>query len=141
MADPRQLGAAWVDEVNRQDLDALAAVLDPSFVRELGASSTEGSEASIEAWRLWFAAFPDFRFETLQVIAEERTVCLRLRMSGTHLGPLRFRGVDSMTAPIAPTGRSFDLPGCAVHDVEDGRLRRLYAYWDTATLLRQIGVL
>ena len=141
MADPRQISTDWVEAINRQDLDALAAVLHPSFVWQLGASTTEGAAASVEAWRLWFAGFPDFRFEILQLIAEGATACLRLRMSGTHLGPLRFRGVGSMTAPIEPSSRGFDLPGCAVHQIEDGRIRRLDAYWDTATLLRQIGVL
>ncbi len=127
MSDARLLAAEWVAAINRQDLDGLASVLHPRFVWELGASSTEGAEASIEAWRLWFAAFPDFRFDTLHTLAEESTVCLRLRMSGTHLGPLRFRGTGSMTAPIQPSGRRFDLPGCAVLEIEDDRIHRLYA--------------
>ena len=130
---------AWVDAINRQDLAALSDTLGDGFTWELGTSSTSGAAQSVEAWRLWFVAFPDFRFEVVEAIAEGSTVCLRLRLTGTHRGPLQFRGTGSMGAPIAPTDRSFDLPGCAVHHVEGRRISRLYAFWDTATLMRQIA--
>src|SRR5688500_14738960 len=118
----------WIDAINSQDLRALEAVLAPDFVWELGASSTTGAAASVEAWRLWFAGFPDFHFEPLQTIADGDLVCTRLRMTGTHLGEFRFRGTGSLDRGLPPSGRRFDLPGCAVHQVEGARIARLWAF-------------
>lgn len=90
---------------------------------------------------MWFVGFPDFSFETLRVVSEGDIVVSQLRMRGTHTGEFKFRGTKSLETALPPTGRAFDLPGCAVHKVRDGRITRLWAYWDTATLLTQLGLL
>lgn len=129
----------WVDAINAHDPAGIKSLLADDFVWELGSASTQGAAASAEAWALWFAGFPDFTFEILQVLSQHDRVVLQLRMRGTHQGEFRFRGTGSMEAGLAPTQRSFDLPGCAVHEIRAGKIVRLWAYWDTATLLRQIG--
>lgn len=139
-ASPRETVTAWIAAVNAHDPAAVERTLAPDFTWELGTSSTQGAAASREAWQLWFEAFPDFRFEVLQTVADGPYVVTRLRMTGTHTGPLRFRGTRSMEHPIAPSGKRFDLPGAAVQEVRDGRIVRLWAYWDTGTLMRQLGV-
>ena len=128
----------WMEAINDQDLSRLRQTLADDFIWELGTASTQGAEASVEAWRLWFVGFPDFRFELQRAICEGAFVALQVRMRGTHKGEFRFRGTASMTNPIAATNRSFELPGCAVHEINNSRIVRLSAYWDTATLLRQI---
>ena len=135
-----QVVQEWINAINAHDADRLAATLHNDFVWELGESSTKGRDLSREAWGLWFNAFPDLRFETLQTISGGDYVVTRLMMTGTHKGELRFRGTQSMSQPIAPTGRRFNVPGCAIHKVESGRIVHLWAYWDTSTLLRQLGV-
>jgi predicted ester cyclase len=130
---------AWIDGINCHDPAAIEATLHEEFVWELGSSTTTGAHVSAEAWRMWFEGFPDFRFEPIQTLSDGETVCTRARMTGTHSGPFRFRGTDSLDDGLAPSGRKFDLPGCAVHAVENRRIRRLWAYWDTATLIRQIS--
>lgn len=140
MASPDTIVNRWIAAVNAHDPGALEATLDAEFVWELGGSSTRGSGASREAWALWFAAFPDFAFEVLQTISGGPFVVTRVRMTGTHLGELRFRGVDSMQRGIPATGKHFDIPGCAVHEVHEAKVRRLWAYWDTGGLMRQLGI-
>lgn len=130
----------WISAINDHDADRVAATLNEDFIWELGESSTTGRDVSKEAWSLWFVAFPDLRFEVVQTITEADYVVSRLIMTGTHKGELRFRGTDSMSQPTAPTNRKFSVPGCAVHQVRGGKIVHLWAYWDTATLLRQLGV-
>lgn len=130
----------WISAINAHDADRLAATLNEDFVWELGESSTTGRDVSTEAWNLWFVAFPDLRFEVVQTISEGNYVVSRLMMTGTHKGEWRFRGTGSMSQPIAPTNRKFRVPGCAVHQIQNGKIVHLWAYWDTATLLRQLGV-
>lgn len=135
-----QVVREWISAINAHDADRLAATLIEDFVWELGESSTTGRDVSKEAWRLWFVAFPDLNFEVVQTITEGDYVVSRLLMTGTHKGELKFRGTSSMSQPIAPTNRKFSVPGCAVHQVRSGKIVHLWAYWDTATMLRQLGV-
>lgn len=137
----QKLTREWIDAINDQDLTRLRKTLADNFVWELGTSSTQGAEASVESWRLWFIGFPDFRFELLRMISDGPFVVSQVRMRGTHKGDFRFRGTKSMDKPLAPTNRPFDLPACAVHEIRDGEITHLWAYWDTATLLRQLGLL
>ncbi len=130
----------WIDAINARDLDRLRATLSERFVWELGTARTEGAEQSVEAWRLWFAGFPDFEFRLERMIVQGGMAASQLRMVGTHTGDFQFRGVGSMEAPLPPTQRRFDLPGCAVHEVSRGRIVHLWAYWDTATMMRQLGL-
>lgn len=131
----------WITAVNSHDADRVAATLAQDFVWELGQSTTAGRDVSREAWDGWFTAFPDFHFEILQMIADGDYIVTRLLMTGTHNGEWRFRGTNSLTEPIAATHRKFNLPGCAIHQIQAGNITHLWAYWDTATLLRQIGIL
>ena len=141
MSQARQIAGQWVDAINAHDPTAIRATLDDEFIWELGGSSTSGAEISAEAWRMWFVGFPDFSFETLRVVSEGDIVVSQLRMRGTHNGEFKFRGTKSLGKALAATGRTFDLPGCAVHEVRHGKIAHLWAYWDTATLLTQLGLL
>ena len=136
-----QVVEEWVAAINARDADRLAATLGEDFVWELGESSTSGRDASREAWSLWFVAFPDLHFEIVQAITDGDYVVIRLLMTGTHEGEWRFRGTGSMSRPIAPTNKKFRVPSCAFHQLSAGKIVHLWAYWDTATLLRQLGVL
>ena len=129
----------WIDAVNAHDPAGIRAVLADDFIWELGNSSTQGANASVDAWRLWFLGFPDFSFEVIQALAQGDFVVLQLRMRGTHTGEFRFRGTQSMEIALAPSNRAFDLPGCAIHQHQAGKIARLWAYWDTGTLMHQIG--
>ena len=141
MSQAREIAGRWVGAINAHDPAAIRALLDDEFIWELGGSSTSGAEISAEAWRMWFAGFPDFSFETLRVVSEGGIVVSQLRMRGTHNGEFKFRGTKSLEKALPPTGRTFDLPGCAVHEVRQEKIIHLWAYWDTATLLTQLGLL
>src|SRR5438105_4512377 len=131
--DNLQVVQEWIAAINAHDADRLAATLNEDFVWELGESSTKGRDVSKDAWSLWFVAFPDLYFETLQTINDGEFVVSRLLMTGTHKGEWRFRGTGSMSQPIAPTNRKFSVPGCAFNQIQGGKIAHLWAYWDTAT--------
>ena len=140
MTPTKEIAKQWIDAINAHDPVAIQAALAEEFIWELGGSSTSGASVSSEAWRLWFVGFPDFSFETLQMVSEGDLVVSQLRMRGTHDGDFQFRGTNSLEKPLPATGRAFDLPGCAVHKVQSGKIVHLWAYWDTATLLKQLGL-
>ncbi len=140
MTADQKVAREWIDAVNAHDPERIRAVLHHDFVWELGGSSTASADASAEAWRMWFRGFPDFQFEVVRMLGGNDVIVLQLRMRGTHTGEFRFRGTQSMEKPLLPTNNLFELPGCAVHQVVSNKIKRLWAYWDTATLLQQLGV-
>src|SRR5215218_7577947 len=81
-----------------------------------------------------FGAFPDWRFEILDVIAEGERAAVRWRARGTFAGPGSFLGFE-------PNGARVDLEGQDMVWVRDGRLQRLEAYMNGAELARQLGAL
>jgi hydroxyacylglutathione hydrolase len=81
-----------------------------------------------------FGAFPDWRFEILDVIADCERAAVRWRARGTFAGPGRFLGFE-------PNGARVDLEGQDMVWVRDGRIARLEAYMNGAELARQLGAL
>jgi ketosteroid isomerase-like protein len=65
-AEPDSAAAAvalrFNDRINARDLDGLSALMtdDHTFVDAAG-GRVEGKQACVEAWRGFFAAFPDYR--------------------------------------------------------------------------------
>jgi steroid delta-isomerase-like uncharacterized protein len=109
------------DVVNVGDLSVLEEIYTPAMAR---------------AAARWIApfreAFPDFRMEIVQLVADDDTVVARFRCSGTHLG--RWRGQ-------VPTGRRFEgIDEVYFFEIHDGRLARAWGLEDTLSRMRQLGL-
>lgn len=78
------------------------------------------------------AAFPDYRFELFDQIAEGDRVAMRWRFAGTHEGP--FQG-----AP--PSGKQVSMTGITIFRLAGGRLVEGWTNEDLLGLLEQIGAL
>jgi predicted ester cyclase len=111
-----------VEIVNERDFDSIDEVV----------SGQIASEA-----RRWVGpftdAFPDFRMEVVDVIAEDDKVVGCFKCSGTHRGEWRAH---------APTGRRFEaIDEIYVFRAEDGKLASaLVVVEDNLTRLRQLGL-
>jgi predicted ester cyclase len=103
---------------------------DPSVIEELA----EGGFA--DQARAWIGpfrdAFPDFRMEIVQLIAEGDKVAAHFRCSGTHRG--EWRGAK-------PTGRTFeDVDEIYIFEVRGGKLRAALGLEDNLKRTRQLGI-
>jgi predicted ester cyclase len=78
------------------------------------------------------SAFPDWREEIVELIAEGNSVAGRFRCSGTHLG--EFLGE-------APTGRSMDVEEVFFLRAEDGQFVDFWALEDSLGRIRQLGII
>jgi predicted ester cyclase len=92
--------------------------------------------AFAELARSWVSpfrgAFPDFRMEIVDLIAEGDTVVGHFRCSGTHLG-------EWLGMP--PTNRRFeDVDEIYVFRVDNGRLVAALGVEDNLSRLRQLGI-
>ena len=95
----------------------------------------DASKADLIAYfhALW-DAFPDFRFELLDLVEEGDTAAARWRMTGTFAGPGSFQG-------FAPNGARIDVQGVDVVTLRDGKIVRNEAYTDGMTIARQLGMM
>lgn len=139
-SDARSAVEAWEAAVNTHDLGAYARAVTDDYRWRLWDSSTEGRDVSLESWKLLFEAIPDIRITHFDWCVDGARVAARFRMSGTHTGPLRFRGTRSMERPIASTGKRFEVEGAAVFETAGGRVAAVQAYWQPSAMLAQLGV-
>jgi steroid delta-isomerase-like uncharacterized protein len=77
------------------------------------------------------AAFPDQRNELIAIHHSDEAVVVEANLYGTHLGP--YRG-------LPPTGRSFEMRFCAMFLFDEEWLICERAYFDAATVMRQLGI-
>jgi steroid delta-isomerase-like uncharacterized protein len=121
------------DAVARLDARALASLHSESSVVDSPAGGTHTGRDAIErVYRAWFAAFPDFKVLSEQLVLEGDTVAAVMTMAGTDVGG--FMG-------LPPTGRHFQFPGVFVFTVENGEIVREQRIYDFTGMLVQIGVL
>jgi predicted ester cyclase len=76
----------------------------------------------------FYTAFPDWREEIVELVAEGNTVAGRFRCSGTHLGE-------------APTGKRMDVEEVFFLRVEEGKFVDFWGLEDSLNRMRQLGLL
>jgi predicted ester cyclase len=77
------------------------------------------------------SAFPNWREEIAELVAEGNTVAGRFRCSGTHLG--EFLGG-------APTGRRIEVEEVFFLRVQDGKFVEFWGLEDSLGRMRQLGL-
>lgn len=129
------IARSYFEAVAARDLDAMTAFYEVGGTGEIHGLVELTVPHSYRAWFAnLFAAFPDFRFEILDVVAEGDVAAVRWRAGGTFDGNVRFEGVD-------PTGARVDLTGCDVLRIRNGKIHRNDAYMNGAQMARQLGAL
>lgn len=129
------IARSYFEAVAARDLDAMTAFYEVGGTGEIHGLVELTVPDSYRAWFAnLFAAFPDFHFEILDVVAEGEVAAVRWHASGTFDGAVRFEGVD-------PTGAKIDLTGCDVLRIRNGKIHRNDAYMNGAQMAQQLGAL
>jgi steroid delta-isomerase-like uncharacterized protein len=77
------------------------------------------------------SAYPDFKLEVLDSIAEGERLAVHWVVTGTHKGD--FRG-------IAPTGKRIKITGMTLARIQNGKLAEDRVYFDRMIMFEQLGV-
>ncbi|MGC1852960.1 MAG: ester cyclase [Solirubrobacterales bacterium] len=126
---------AYFEAVAAQDLDAMVDFWEPGGTGEIHGLVELQAPDTYRAWFAnLFAAFPDFRFEVLDVVAEGEQAAVRWRATGTFNGDTKFEGME-------PTGAKVDVTGCDLVTIRNGRIQRNEAYMNGSQMAQQIGAL
>jgi steroid delta-isomerase-like uncharacterized protein len=132
---PETVARAYFDAVTRQDLDGMCAQWVPGGADIIHGVVEMTAPDDIRAWfGNLFTAFPDFRFEVLDVVAGNERVAVEWSARGTFDGAGRFEGLRA-------NGATIDLQGCDVLTIRDGAIQRNDAYMNGAEMARQLGAL
>ncbi len=137
IADIERWLAAW----NSHDIDRILALFDEDMVMYQPQNPKPLGKADVARFfGLLFSAFPDIRFErSAEPTIDGLQAASWERVTGTMTGEF----LDPATgARLAPTGRSFDIPG-AMRLVyrPNGRLASVHIYWDRLLFSQQLGLL
>jgi predicted ester cyclase len=110
-----------LEAINTGNMD----VVDELFAPELAEQAKRGFTA-------FRSAFPDWREEIVDVVAEEDKVMGRFKCSGTHRGEMM---------GIAPTGRHMEVDEVYFLRVENAKFVEFWGLEDNLSRIRQLGLL
>ena len=122
-----------MESENRHEFDATLATFDhPRYEIVPTGDVFDGAEAVARYYAETRAAFPDQRNELIALHHCDDAVIAEFDLLGTHQGSLR---------GLPPTGKEFRCRMAAFFLFEEERLVCERVYFDTATILRQLGLL
>jgi predicted ester cyclase len=115
------------------DLTAVDRYLDPGFVNHLPPfpGAPDGPEGMRKAGEIFRRAFPGWRSDVQQLIAEDDLVAENFTARGTHRGAVMGE---------TPTGREVVLRGVNIFRIADGKIVERWGCLDQLGLLQQLGL-
>jgi steroid delta-isomerase-like uncharacterized protein len=128
-----QIVREHMETENRHEFDRTLATfkLHPRYELMSTGEVIDGTEAVARYYEETRAAFPDQRNELIAMHHAEDAVIVEFNLFGTHEGT--FRG-------LPPTGREFECRMVAIFEFEGDGLVCERVYFDSATILRQLGI-
>ncbi|HZR83992.1 MAG TPA: ester cyclase [Candidatus Binatia bacterium] len=122
-----------MESENRHAFDVtLKTFLHPHYELIATGEVFDGEEEVSRYYRTSRAAFPDQRNEVHALHHTDDAVVVEFDLLGTHRGPLR---------GIPPTGREFRCRMVAFFFFDGDRIVNERVYYDSATILRELGLL
>jgi len=126
-----------VDAFNSGDWELMRGKLaSDSRYDELGTQrKIEDPGKIIELFKGWKAAFPDGAGTVTSAISSGNKVALEVTWKGTHTGPL-----ETAEGTIPASGKRQETPAALFYSFEGNKIKESRHYFDSLTLLKQIGV-
>jgi steroid delta-isomerase-like uncharacterized protein len=133
--EAESVARAYFEAVTRRDVEAMAACWEPGTRDVIHGVADMRVPEDLRAWfGELFAAFPDFSFEVLDVMASGEKAAVHWRATGAFDGSGRFEGLE-------PNGARVEVQGCDVLTIREGKVQHNDAYMNGAEMARQLGVL
>lgn len=137
MADNVAFARSLYEAYNDGEFDEIADAMAPDGKIVVVGTGDEfvGPEGARSYNQQWYGGFPDGRITIDNIIDAGDTVVVEFTGRGTHTGPL----VTSM-GEIPATGRSVTLSLCDVLEFKDGKIAVQRTYFDTGSMMAQLGL-
>jgi steroid delta-isomerase-like uncharacterized protein len=131
-----KLARKQIDAFNTGDWEQLRAMLAAdSRYDELGTQrKIESPEKIVELFKAWKTAFPDAAGTVTSAMASGNKAALEVTWKGTHSGPL-----VTAEGTIPASGKRQETPAAFFFTFEGDKVKESRHYFDSMTLLKQIG--
>lgn len=137
MANLRELYLQAIEAYNAHDLDRfLDHYADDCELTVPGFPPFRGKTAARECWRLFMESFPDDHLTVTSQVIEGTAMVGEWTAEATNTGPLYLPSGNV----LPPTGKRFTNKGIDISVIDAGQIKSHRLYWDTATVLAQLGV-
>jgi predicted ester cyclase len=134
-SETAEVARSYFEAIGRQDLDAMEAHYHPGGGGPIhGLVDLKVGKNYREWFETLFRAFPDWKFEILNLVADGDRAAVEWRATATFDGDVRFEGLE-------PNGAKLDVQGCDMVTIRDGRISRIDAYASGTEIARQLGAL
>ena len=132
MDQGEELVRLYVEEfINRRNFDIAEKILGPDFLYHgPNGAARAGREAYVRGSSAFLAAFPDWRAEVRDVIAQGDMVCDRVHITATHTASIN---------GVPPTGEHIDDDCAHMWRIENGRIAEGWLFCN-ANMLRVMGL-
>ncbi len=122
-----------LEVLNRQDVEGVLSFYTEDVIFEDISlpEPLKGKQAMREFMQAIYAAFPDLHVELRTIFGEESIVAAEYDLMGTHRGELEGH---------PPTGKTFRVRAVSVYEYDGKLFTRETFYWDSASMLRQLGL-
>ena len=132
MADVAALHQEMFECVQARDFERMRELYHPDYQYTGPDGSVGGPDEAVAMARGYTDAFGDLTLTINQQFACGQNSCIQITARGTHTGQLE---------EIPATGKAVALNGCNVIEERDGLVYREADYFDSLTLLKQLGVM
>lgn len=137
--NPRDLVQRMLDAIQRTDIESFVQLYaeDAVMHHPLSPVPLEGRAAIRESEQAIFDAFSDVEVEIVTLLTDERSAVIEVVLRATNTGPIEMGPGELLPA----TGRRIELPAAWFYEYDaDGLVTAERDYFDTATLMAQLGV-
>lgn len=131
MADTISLHHEMFEAIAARDFQRLRELAHPDYRYSSADGQAGGIEVGIANTQTYTNAFPDLVFEIVNSFSSGEWSCIEYVGRGTHTAELQ---------GIPATGKRVQGVACNVIQVRDGKVYREHDYFDTMTVLQQLGV-
>src|SRR5919198_5306688 len=127
-----QLVREHMESENRHEFEVTLGTFDHPRYELIGTGDVyDGPGEVARYFEETRTAFPDQRNELIAMHHSDDAVIVEANLYGTHNGP--FRG-------LPPTGKKFEMRFCAIFVFDEDGLVCERVYFDSGTVLRQLGI-
>jgi predicted ester cyclase len=136
--DGSSIARAIYEALNEKDFERAAkSVTEGVLLLNVATADVyRGRPGFLDYSRGWAAAFPDLDLQLVKIDGGSKRVIVEYELVGSQTGPL-----ITPRGHIPPTGMSIQLRLCDVLDLQDGAVSHIRSYFDSSTLLRQLGLI
>jgi steroid delta-isomerase-like uncharacterized protein len=134
--DNLQVVRSFYDSLSKPDAKLAASFFDSagSFNAMDTMSVIQGPDKIQELISGWITAFPDMKLQIKNIFGSGDQVLCEGIVTGTHKGTL-----SGPQGEIPATGKSIQVPFCDVLKLKNGKINSVNCYFESATMLQQLG--